>query len=48
MFMTADRPMMYTTPVGAVFGNQKTWVTNYLFLMAEYLGLGIKDKTGLR
>lgn len=38
-YFTADRPMMYTTPLGALFGNQKTWMTNYLFSMAEYLGL---------
>lgn len=38
-YFTADRPMMYTTPLGALFGNQKTWMTNYLFSMGEYLGL---------
>ena len=38
-YFTSDRPMMYTTPLGALFGNQKTWVTNYLFMMAEYTGL---------
>lgn len=42
-YFTADRPMMYTTPLGALFGNQKTWMTNYLFMMGEYLGLA---KTG--
>jgi len=43
-YFQADRPMMYTTPVGALFGNQKTWMTNYLFMMGEYMGLG--SRTG--
>lgn len=38
-YFKQDRPMMYTTPFGAVFGNQKTWMTNYAFMMAHYLGL---------
>lgn len=42
-YFAADRPMMYTTPLGAVFGNQKTWMTNYLFAMAHYFGLGAKN-----
>jgi hypothetical protein len=33
---------MYTSPIGSVFGNQKTWMTNYLFMMAEYTGLATK------
>lgn len=43
-YFTADRPMMYTTPLGALFGNQKTWMTNYLFIMAEYFGLGAQKQ----
>jgi len=38
-YFASDRPQMFTTPLGAVFGNQKTWMTNYLFMMAEYMGL---------
>lgn len=38
-YFTADRPMMYTGPLGSIFGNQKTWMTNYLFMMMEYFGL---------
>lgn len=38
-YFTSDRPQMFTTPMGALFGNQKTWMTNYLFMMAEYMGL---------
>lgn len=38
-YFKQDRPMMFTTPAGAVFGNQKTWMTNYLFMMAHYAGL---------
>lgn len=43
-YFTADRPMMYTTPLGALFGNQKTWMTNYLFMMAEYAGLAVQKQ----
>lgn len=41
-YFAADRPMMFTTPLGALFGNQKTWMTNYLFMMGEYAGLAGK------
>lgn len=41
-YFPQDRPMMYTTPLGALFGNQKTWMTNYLFMMAHYFGLATK------
>lgn len=41
-YFAADRPMMYTTPMGALFGNQKTWMTNYLFMQAHYFGLAGK------
>lgn len=42
-FYKYDRPMMYTTPLGSIFGNQKTWMTNYLFMMMHYFGLGTKQ-----
>lgn len=38
-YFTADRPTMYTGPLGSIFGNQKTWMTNYFFSMVEYLGM---------
>ncbi len=41
-YFTADRPQMFTTPLGTLFGNQKTWVTNYLFMMMEYMGMATK------
>lgn len=41
-YFQSDRPMMYTTPLGSIFGNQKTWMTNYLFMMMEYGGLAQK------
>lgn len=41
-YFAADRPMMFTGPLGAVFGNQKTWMINYLLMQAEYAGLAMK------
>lgn len=41
-YFKQDRPMMFTTPLGSLFGNQKTWMTNYLFMMAHYTGLAQK------
>jgi hypothetical protein len=38
-YFPQERPMMSTTPLGAVFGNQKTWMTNYFFMLAHYFGL---------
>ena len=43
-YFKQDRPMMYTSPAGAIFGNQKTWMTNYLWMMAHYAGLALREK----
>jgi hypothetical protein len=45
-YFQADRPMMFTSPLGAVFGNQKTWMINYLLMQAEYAGLAAKGQFG--
>lgn len=41
-YMPQDRPLMFTSPGGELFGNQKTWMMNYMFEMARYTGLGVK------
>ena len=42
-YFNADRPSMFTSPAGMIFGNQKTWMVNYMFQMARYLGLGVNQ-----
>lgn len=38
-YFKQDRPLMFTSPLGSVFGNQKTWMVNYLWMLAHYFGL---------
>lgn len=42
-YFKQDRPLMFTSPLGSVFGNQKTWMVNYLWMLGHYFGLG-KDQ----
>lgn len=40
MYSSADRPLMFTTPVGSALGLFKTWQMNFIYTMAEYANLG--------
>lgn len=40
-YTTMDRPSMFTTPLGSMFGQFKTWMINYMSSMMEYAGEGM-------
>jgi hypothetical protein len=40
MYSSADRPLMFTTPIGSALGLFKTWQMNFIYTMAEYANLG--------
>lgn len=40
MYSSADRPLMFTTPIGSALGLFKTWQMNFIYRMAEYANLG--------
>lgn len=41
LYSTADRPRLYTTPAGSMFGLFKNWMTNYIGTTLEYTGEGL-------
>lgn len=42
MYSVADRPQIFTTPLGSLFGGFKNWMMHYLFVLADYTGLAAK------
>lgn len=40
LYAAADRPGLFTTPGGTVFGQFKNWMMHYMYSMAEYTGEG--------
>lgn len=38
-YAVADRPQVFTTPLGSVFGNMKTWMVNYLHFLGDLSGM---------
>lgn len=42
LYSTADRPAIFTTPAGTLFGGMKNWMAHYLFALADYTGLAAK------
>lgn len=36
----ADRPLLFSTPMGSTMGLFKNWMMNYMYTMAEYTGEG--------
>lgn len=41
LYTTADRPRLFTTPAGSMFGLFKNWMANYTASMMEYMGEGL-------
>ena len=41
-YTTADRPRIFTTPIGSAAGLFKTWMMNYMAAMLEYSGQALK------
>lgn len=42
LYSAADRPKIFTSPVGSAMGLFKTWMMNYLAAMLEYSGQAVK------
>jgi hypothetical protein len=41
-YTTADRPRIFTTPLGSAAGLFKTWMMNYMMAMLEYTGQALQ------
>jgi hypothetical protein len=41
LYTAADRPRIFTTPAGSMFGLFKNWMANYTGSMLEYMGEGV-------
>lgn len=37
-YARADRPLIFTTPAGQLFGGFKNWMMNYMHIMGQYMG----------
>jgi len=42
LYSTADRPRIFTSPIGSALGLFKTWMMNYMAMMVEYSGQAVK------
>ena len=41
LYSSADRPLVFTSPLGSSLGLFKNWQTNFIHSMVEYAGLGV-------
>lgn len=39
LYATADRPAIFTTPAGSLFGGMKNWLAHYMFVLGDYSGM---------
>lgn len=46
LYGPVDRPQIFTTPLGSLFGSRKNWYVNYLNLLFEYGGLAGRGNFG--
>lgn len=43
VFSQSGRELIFTSPLGSVFGGMKHWMVNYLYLLGDYAGLAMKE-----